>query len=196
MENRTNILVSELKKIITPDTAFVCIGARNHICTLDSVGPRIGDKLFNAGIPYVYGTNAEPYNGLTYQEMNKKLAQDLSLNTKIIAIDISSTTKEHKIGKVELTQGSIFPGSGVGKNMPPVGDYAIRAFIMRANERHFLSDYVLKNSAEYGAKLSLVYEMTNLISGAIIKAYEESLTLPILDQLEINSKKHKVNCLI
>ena len=196
MENRTNILVSELKKIITPDTAFVCIGARKHICTLDSVGPRVGDKLFNAGIPYVYGTNAEPYNGLTYQEMNKKLAQILSLNTKIIAIDISSTTKEHKIGKVELTQGSIFPGSGVGKNMPPVGDYAIRAFIMRANERHFLSDYVLKNSIEYGAKLSLVYEMTNLISGAIIKAYEESLTLPILDQLEINSKKHKVNCLI
>ena len=196
MENRTNILVSELKKIITPDTAFVCIGARNHICTLDSVGPRVGDKLFNAGIPYVYGTNAEPYNGLTYQEMNKRLARDISPNTKIIAIDISSTTNEHKIGKVELAQGSISPGSGVGKKMPPVGDYAIRAFIMRANERHFLSDYVLKNSAEYGVKLSLVYEMTNLISGAIIKAYEESLTLPILDQLEMNSKKHKVNCLI
>jgi putative sporulation protein YyaC len=196
MENRTNILVSELKKIVTPDTAFVCIGARKHICTIDSIGPRVGDKLFNAGIPYVYGTNADPYNGLTYEEMNKRLARDISPNTRIIAIDITSTTKKDKIGKVELIPGCIYPGSGIGRDMPPVGDYAIRAFIIGANEKHFLSDYVLKNSAEYGVKLSLVYEMTNLISGAIIKAYEESLTLPILDQLEMNSKKHKVNCLI
>ena len=196
MENRTNILVSELKKIITPDTAFVCIGARKHICTIDSVGPRVGDKLFNAGIPFVYGTNEDPYNGLTYEKMNIRLARDISPNSRIIAIDISSTTKKDKIGKIELTPGCIFPGSGIGRSMPPVGDYAIRAFIIGANEKHFLSDYVLKNSAEYGAKLSLVYEMTNLIAGAIIKAYEESLTLSILDQLEINSKKHKVNCLI
>lgn len=106
---------------------FLCIGSDR--ATGDSLGPIIGYKL--SKIPYqnfvVYGTLEEPVHAKnlhgTIQHIRRKYK-----NALVIAIDASLGQSSH-IGYITLGEGPLYPGSGVSKSLPAVGDIFITGIV-------------------------------------------------------------------
>jgi len=73
----------------------------------------------------VYGTIVEPVHALNLKETMDKI--DTS-NTLVIAVDASIGSIEH-IGYIGLCNEPIKPGSGVGKDLPPVGDISVSGIV-------------------------------------------------------------------
>jgi len=68
------------------------------------------------------------------------------------------------VGCITVSQGSIKPGSGVNKDIAPIGDIAIVGIV---NFGGFMDFLVLQNT-----RLSLVMKMADIISNGIVKALE------------------------
>lgn len=146
----------------------VCIGTDR--CTGDALGPIIGTKLAQRkdlkGLVDVYGTLEFPVHALTIEETINMIDED---NSFVIAID-SSIGREAEDIVVET--GCIFPGSGVGKELPSIGDIAIKGVMVSNKEYKFSRQIALTN-----VRLFIVYEMAKIVEEAlyesILKALEE-----------------------
>lgn len=106
---------------------FVCIGT--ELVNGDSLGPLVGYQLSRKNPPqaYIYGTLQNPIHALNLnQKMNeiKKKHPD----SCIIAIDASFGSKRH-LGAVSIHPGPLYPGLGVSKSLPPVGDISITGIV-------------------------------------------------------------------
>jgi len=137
---------------------IVCIGTDR--CTGDALGPLVGTKI-NPMIPFeVYGTLSEPVharNLISYRE--KVLAQKpLPL---IIAID-ASLGPMNRVGSINVGPGPLYPGRGVKKELPPIGDMHITGLV---NISGFWEHLVLQST-----RLDLVYRMAQSISLALAGA--------------------------
>jgi putative sporulation protein YyaC len=91
-------------------------------------------KNLNEKMNYIYNTFSKPY---------------------VIAID-ASLGKTENIGKINLYSGPLFPGAGVNKSLPPVGNISITGIV---NISGFMEYLVLQNT-----RLSLDMEMSDTIS--------------------------------
>ena len=90
----------ELRKVITPDTVFVCIGSSRF--KFDIFGPLCGTMLKKKGVPY-YGDMRKPVNGVNmYQRLYEIYDIDQHLNENIIAIDACATSCIDKINKIDF----------------------------------------------------------------------------------------------
>ena len=103
------------------DVAFVCIGT--DAVMGDSLGPIVGTYLKRLGYE-VYGTLDSPVHALNL----KYVIPTLPKNKTIIAID-ASLGMPLEIGKITVGKGPIHPGKGIGKNLPPIGDYHIMGIV-------------------------------------------------------------------
>lgn len=195
MDERINKLYNELIKIITPDTVFACIGAVKTTSYIDSIGPQIGDLLKAVGIPYVYGTHANPYNGLTSEKMNKTIKK-YHKNNNVIAIDTCCTKHIEKLYKIVVENGSIAPGAGVDKKLSRIGNYAIKAFALYTEDLDLIYNGHLYSHKECDTIIQEVDDMVYIISTAIIKAYKYVVQQPTFDIIEKNNKKNKINKMI
>lgn len=113
-------------KILTQDkkVTFACIGTDRS--TGDSLGPLVGTSLKKLGYN-VFGTLEEPLH-----------AQNLATNLDyikhegnpglVIAID-ACLGKIDSIGTILLEPGPLKPGSGVQKDLCPVGDISILGIV-------------------------------------------------------------------
>lgn len=166
---RKEELKTELRKIMTLDTVFVCIGTMNSI--IDSLGPLIGKKLEDAGLK-VCGTLLSPYHALTYEIKNKILNEKYKDNNKI-AIDACVCGEEFKLYKVGISSGPISPGAGCNKRIPAIGDYSLRGFLLYKTERNLVYNHDLIRSCKYDEKVRELKNMVDLISQAIIEVHFE-----------------------
>lgn len=132
------------------DVIFACIGTDR--CLGDSLGPITGTLLEEKGY-HVIGTLEKPLHAINLEarilEMNEAFP-----NHFVIAID-ACLGKVERIGKVFIEQGSILPGAAVNKNLPPVGDVAIKAIV---NVGGFQEFTVLQNT-----RLHVVMELSKEI---------------------------------
>lgn len=100
---------------------YLCIGSPSVLG--DCLGPVIGSILSPLLPSCVYGTLDAPVHALNFsstcREIKKQHQQPF-----IIAIDaaLGSTAQS---GYILLKKGPLFPGKGVGKKLPPVGDLQI-----------------------------------------------------------------------
>ena len=101
---------------------FLCIGSNRS--TGDAFGPLVGTYLKDRGYTNVYGTIDNPVHQHNIEEAVKKIPSQ----KRVIAIDAALGNINH-VGYLFLEEGPIFPGSGVGKNIPPVGDYHIKGIV-------------------------------------------------------------------
>lgn len=136
-------LVENLNKINfnLDDFIIVCIGTQRAY--LDSVGPVVGTKLQelypNAVIIGQLNDNCHALSlESKLQFINKKYP-----DKKILAIDACCTKNPDKIGTIEFKNESISPGAGVGKKLPSVGDYCIKAYTVFKNMEYLLDDSIL-----------------------------------------------------
>ncbi len=108
---------------------LVCIGSDR--ATGDCLGPIIGHKLKRFEDNFsVYGTLEKPVHA-------KNLGDALCFikryhpDSLVIAIDASLGTQEH-IGFITLGEGCLYPGVGVEKDLPDVGDIFITGIVNQA----------------------------------------------------------------
>lgn len=170
MNQRIEELYNELIKIITPDTVFACIGAVKTTSYIDSIGSQVGDRLTKAGLPYVYGTTKKPYNGLTACGIGAKINR-IHHNQVIVAIDCCISYTDEKLYKIGITNGGIKPGAGMNKKLPIIGDYAIKAFMLREYNTDLIMNSKLMTSGKCDFYVQETNKIVDIISTAIIQAY-------------------------
>lgn len=126
-------LKDTLSSIITKNSVFVCVGTTRAL--FDAFGPYIGDYLKVRGVP-VYGTSDKNVNALTmYSSLNKIYNKDKVPMDKIIAIDSAVTYTEEKKNKMEVRiDAPIYPGAGVGKQLPTIGKHSIVMYTLTKGE--------------------------------------------------------------
>jgi putative sporulation protein YyaC len=165
------------------DIIVFCIGTDRS--TGDCLGPLVGDKLSKIRLLHnvtVFGTLKEPVHAKNITEYTERI-YDTFEHPFIIAID-ASLGKTENIGKINLFRGPIFPGSGVNKNIIPVGDLSITGIV---NISGFMEYIILQNT-----RLSLVMQMADIISMALYISLKKLVTKAPLNcdaPLQLNNIK-------
>lgn len=147
-----------LQTYLNDNMAIVCVGTDK--CIFDCLGPLIGTMLTknNIGVD-VYGTLEKPVDGMNIAERAREIKQkNYSL---VIAIDACLSNKKTE-GTIEIKEGSITPGKGIGKQSPEIGDISIIG-VMDTSDKDF-------NDLIQDTRLSMVYAMAEVITAGIINA--------------------------
>ena len=146
------------------EIVFLCIGTDR--ITGDCLGPWVG-QLLSPHIPsdfFVYGTLSFPVHALnlvdTWNYIQHRHPKGL-----IIAVDASLGQKKH-LGYVTIADGALYPGAGVQKELPPVGDIHITGIV---NIAGLLEQLTLQTT-----RLSTVISLADTITQGILN-YTNSL---------------------
>ncbi len=155
------ILSEGLHKMFERDTVIVCIGTDR--CIGDALGPLVGTILKNQQCKYpVYGTLKKPIHAVNLKEEMKKI-NDKHMSSNILAIDACLGEKKH-IGSIQIRNAPIFPGKGVGKALPSVGNMSLVGIV----DKFTFDDFF----PIHNIRLSLVMEMAEVIGKSLMKATE------------------------
>jgi putative sporulation protein YyaC len=147
-----------LAEHIRSNTAIICIGTDK--CIVDSLGPLVGTMLTKENIEIdIYGTLDKPVHAINMNEYIKTIKSKNYDN--VIAIDACLSSKKSQ-GIVEVREGPITPGKGIGKILPEIGDLSIIG-IVDSNDKDF---YNLVQDT----RLSFIYEMSEVITEGIVTA--------------------------
>lgn len=138
--------------------AVVCIGSDRS--TGDCFGPLVGHMLSKYSIYDfdLYGTIHEPVHALNIVDTLSKI--DTS-NELVIAVD-ASIGNLSQVGHIGIAHKSIKPGSGVGKDLPPVGDISLTGVVSIAGVG------IVSNVLLQSASLGMVYKMAEITSRSIL----------------------------
>lgn len=134
---------------------FLCIGSDR--ATGDCFGPLVGEMLSRSKIYdfELYGTLDNPIHATNLKDVLNNIDKKSSL---IIGID-SCLGKSQNIGYISVGYGGLRPGSGVGKDLPEVGDIHIAGIV---NIAGFMPNILLQCTP-----LSTVYRMAEIAASSI-----------------------------
>jgi putative sporulation protein YyaC len=132
---------------------LLCIGTDRS--TGDCLGPLVGSKLsaLDQNFFQIYGTLEHPVHASNLKQKLEEICRNHE-NPLIIAVDACLGSLEN-VGCVNIGDGSLQPGAGVNKNLPPVGQIHITGIV---NVGGFMEYLVLQNT-----RLNLVMRMADLI---------------------------------
>lgn len=141
----------------------LCIGTDR--VTGDSLGPLVGYKLSKSPLRKiaVYGTLENPIHALNLDETLKEIYA-VHKDPFLIAIDASLGTVKH-LGFITLGKGTLNPGSGVKKDLIPVGDLFITGIVNISG----LLDHLLLQTT----RLATVMDLADCISLGIKMAEQK-----------------------
>jgi len=166
-----------LEQTVNKDSipVIVCIGTDAVIG--DSLGPVIGSVLKKrlCGKVYIYGTLDCP---ITAKEINS-VANYISLvhpYSPILAIDAAIGKKE-EIGLIKIADRGVKPGLGADKILRSVGDISILGIVSYRTDGNYA---FMKNT-----RLSLVYEMADIISEGVARYFSVKGELPYENTAEL-----------
>lgn len=158
----SRLFINHLNKFYLPshsDMIFLCIGTDRS--TGDSLGPLVGCKLKNSlsrhDRIHVYGTLQDPVHAKNLEE-NLSMIKTNYENPFIIAID-ACLGRLDKVGYITIGQGSLKPGAGVKKDLPPVGNLHIMGIV---NLSGYMEYMILQST-----RLHLVMKIASAISEGI-----------------------------
>lgn len=164
--NSSKKIASLLKKCIQhhpgpwSEIVFLCIGSDRM--TGDCLGPYIGQQLSLKkfqGI-YVYGTLDTPVHALNLRQASDYI-EIMHPHALVIAIDASLGQKKH-LGYVTIGNGALYPGAGVQKELPPVGDIHITGIVNIAG--------ILEQMTLQTTRLSTVISLADIITQGILNS--------------------------
>lgn len=147
---------------VTSETARVllCIGTDRS--TGDCLGPLVGSKmdLIQQDFFTVFGTLEKPVHASNLKETMESI-NTLYHNPFIIAVDACLGRLE-SVGCIHLGDGSLLPGAGVNKDLPPVGQIHITGIV---NVGGYMEYMILQNT-----RLNLVMRLADVIVGGLSQA--------------------------
>lgn len=156
-DNVVQVLSTTLKNIIDENTVVVCIGTDRAIG--DTLGPLIGTMLKNSDFKFpVYGTIEKPIHALNIYECIDEI-KNTHPNGNFLAIDACLGSKSN-IGVIQIREGPILPGKGVGKKLPQIGHHSIVGIVDKIDENNKFS---FNN-----VRLSFILELAEIISLSIL----------------------------
>ncbi len=155
------------------DLIILCIGTDRS--TGDSLGPLTGTKLHqqNLGKTHVFGTLDNPVHAVNLQEIIQQIEADYE-KPFIIALD-ACLGRSESVGYISIKEGPLQPGTGVNKNLPPVGNLHIIGIV---NVGGFMEYMVLQNT-----RLSLVMKMADVISQGLCREIQK---MHVPEQLNVD----------
>ena len=105
---------------------ILCIGTDR--ATGDCLGPLVGAQMAEFNSRYrVMGTLKSPVHALNIKDVIEHIKQDI-YNPFVIAVDASLGSSSH-IGYITVSNCPIFPGKGVNKKLPAIGDISITGIV-------------------------------------------------------------------
>jgi putative sporulation protein YyaC len=142
---------------------ILCIGSDRS--TGDSLGPLVGAYLSRLRLPrtMIWGTLADPVHALNLETYMQKIGGGRE-GPFIIAVD-ASLGKPGSIGLIEVGKGPLFPGAGVNKKLPPVGNIYLSGIV---NLGGFMEQMVLQST-----RLFHVMEIANVIARGLQRTLVE-----------------------
>ena len=142
---------------------LLCIGTDRS--TGDCLGPLVGSKidLLQQDFFTVYGTLDKPVHASNLRETLHEINTFFN-NPFIIAVDACLGRMEN-VGSIQLGNGSLQPGAGVNKELPPVGQVHITGIV---NVGGFMEYMVLQNT-----RLNLVMRLADVIVSGLSKTISE-----------------------
>lgn len=139
----SEVLATRIDKI-------VCIGTDRS--TGDSLGPIVGTMLEQRGLFNVLGTLDSP--------IHAENLKDVRLDPREVVLGIDACLgSSAEVGSIRVCKGSLRPGLGVHKQLPPIGDFFIAGTV---NVGGFMEYMILQNT-----ELGRVYRMAMIIADAI-----------------------------
>lgn len=163
-----------LSNQLSGKSAIVCIGTDK--CIIDSLGPLTGTLLSKAGLDIdIYGTLEKPVHALNiseYVKIIKKKKYD-----KVFAIDACLSSKKNQ-GIIEVRNGPITPGKGIGKMLPEIGDISIIG-IVDSSDKDF-------HDLVQDTRLCFIYEMAEIISEGILTSLNINYNISDLSEASIS----------
>ena len=145
---------------IDRELVWVCVGTDRS--TGDSLGPFVGTMLTEAGVPNVYGTLDHPVHALNLAKTLERV-EEAHPDACIVGID-ACLGKAKSVGSMELRDGALEPGAGIGKVLPSVGDYNIIGVV---DVEGFMGHVAVQNT-----RLSLVIQLAKSITDFILRSLE------------------------
>jgi len=151
---------------------LLCIGTDRS--TGDSLGPLVGSKLdlLQQEFFVVYGTLDKPVHASNLKEVLDMIYKK-NRNPFIIAVDACLGRLE-SVGYIQLGDGSLLPGAGVNKDLPPVGQIHITGIV---NVGGYMEYMILQNT-----RLNLVMRLADVIANGInqaIRAFKKENTVEL-----------------
>jgi putative sporulation protein YyaC len=148
-----------LMKFINNKTLIMCIGTDK--CIGDCLAPLVGTLLLKNNFPHpVIGTLDSPVHAINIEGIIKKTLAEYP-DYLIIAIDACIGFEEY-IGDIQLKLSPIYPGKGVGKTLPHVGDISIVGVVDTFDNSDLFS---IRN-----IRLSFIMDMAEKIANSLIAA--------------------------
>lgn len=155
-----------LKNNIDDKYLILCIGTDRYIG--DSLGPIVGTTLERLGLNCpIYGTLENPIHAVNLKKQLTYIEYTYP-NHKIIALD-ACLGAEDNIGSIQLKNGCLFPGKGVGKKLPAVGDLSIVGIVDCCDHEDF---FLLHN-----IRLNLIMKMADVIAKGIFEGLQPNISL-------------------
>jgi len=139
---------------------LLCIGTDRS--TGDCLGPLVGSKLnlLQQDFFAVCGTLDKPVHATNLKETLESINK-IYHNPFVIAVDACLGRLE-SVGCIHLGDGSLMPGAGVNKDLPPVGQIHITGIV---NVGGYMEYMILQNT-----RLNLVMRLADVIVGGLNKA--------------------------
>lgn len=143
----------------------VCIGTDRS--TGDALGPLVGHRLAGrvGDDVQVLGTLDEPVHAANLHDVLQTMARAPDAGERIVVAVDACLGKSESVGYISVKPGPLHPGTGVHKNLPPVGHFHIMGIV---NVGGFMEYFVLQNT-----RLSLVMRMAHVIADGLQLALEQ-----------------------
>jgi putative sporulation protein YyaC len=153
------LISQHLKKFFNKRVLVMCIGTDK--CIGDCLAPLVGSILIkkNFSCP-VIGTLDNPVHAINIEGIIKKTLQEYPEHL-IIAIDACIGFQEY-VGDIQIKSSPIFPGKGVGKSLPHIGDISIVGVVDTFDNSDLFS---IRN-----IRLSFIMNMAEKIANALLLA--------------------------
>lgn len=135
---------------------ILCIGTDR--ATGDCLGPLVGEQLQPLSHKFkIFGSLSSPVHALNIKDVINHIKTNYD-NPYVIAIDASLGTSSH-VGNITVSNCPIFPGKGVNKKLPAIGDLSITGIVNISGQ----NPSVLQST-----RLYTVMQLANCIADAII----------------------------
>jgi putative sporulation protein YyaC len=160
--------ISDFLRLYSQENCMIlCIGTDRFIG--DCLGPLTGTLLSKLNLPVpVLGTLESPVHAVNLRRTISHI-KTYYKGYKVIAIDACLGTRQ-SVGYIQVKDGSIQPGRGVGKKLVHVGDCSIVGVVDEAveSDNYEYENYLRINNV----RLGLVMKMSETIAKGIYIAFQ------------------------
>lgn len=161
-KDNKELMIKELYQYIKNKKKIVIVCVGTDRSTGDSLGPLVGSQLKNELLEntYIYGDLKNPVHAMNIEYVQEEI-NEYHKDAFVIAID-ACLGRQKSIGSIYVKDEPLYPGAGVGKDIPPIGNIHIGGIV---NIGGYMQIAVLQTT-----RLFEVVQIADYISQLVVSA--------------------------